>query len=365
MYKIAAFIMLLLFMCACKKQRIVYPERKAIVQAVYASGKIMADSEYTVYTLNAGTVVSKLVQEGDAVKKGQIIYVLRHTAPSAKMEAANSAFINARENLSPNSRVLNELRIAMQNADLQFSNDSLLYARLKNLWDQNIGTKVNLDNARTQYELAYNQKRSTLEKYRSTINDLRVAFKNAQSLAAGSRFDLDNYFIRAESSGTIYQLLKEQGEAVKINEPVALVGHSGERIIRLAVDQQDIAQIKAGQLVLLKTDVNGERIFKARISRTYPVMNEADQTFRVDAKFTGDADQPYIQSSVEANIIVARKLNCLTLPLAMLLNGDSVYVLQQGKVVTRAVRTGLRTNNDVELLDGADEHSAIVNPLKK
>lgn len=356
---------MLLSVYACKEKRTLHPQLKMIVQTVYASGKVMADSEYTVYALSTGTVVRKLVQEGDEVKKGQVIYVLRHTATAAKMEAANSAFSIARENLSGNSRILTDLKIAVENADLKFSNDSLSYTRYQNLWAQNIGTKINLDNARTQYQLSYNQKRSAREKYRATVNDLRVAFKNAKSQAAGTRSDLDNYFIRAESSGTVYQTLKEKGEVVKMNDPIALLGRSAARIIRLAVDQQDIEQIKAGQAVLLKTDVAGERIFKARISRIYPVMNEGDQTFRVDATFTDGTNQSFIHSSVEANIIVARKPNCLTIPLVMLLNGDSIYIRQQGRLVTKPVRTGIRTNDVVEILSGADEHTVIVDPVNK
>ncbi|WP_246229621.1 efflux RND transporter periplasmic adaptor subunit [Mucilaginibacter humi] len=114
-----------------------------IVQTVYASGKVMADSEYTVGTLISGTVDRKLVQEGDQVRKGQVIYILRHTSPAAKMEAANSALRNATENISVNSRLLNDLKIAEQNAGLKFTNDSLLYRRYQNLWAQNIGTQVN------------------------------------------------------------------------------------------------------------------------------------------------------------------------------------------------------------------------------
>ncbi|MFD2872887.1 efflux RND transporter periplasmic adaptor subunit [Mucilaginibacter ximonensis] len=365
MLKKLLLLLSLISLIACKKQRITYPRRIAIVQTVYASGKVMADSEYTVGALVSGTIVRKAVREGDQVHKGQVIYILRHTAPSAKMEAASTTLLNARENVSVNSRVLSDLKIAVQNADLKFSNDSLLYKRYENLWAQNIGTKMNLDNARTQYELSYNQKRSAREKYRSTMNDLQVTMKNAQSLAAGSRTELENYFIRAESSGTVYQLLKEQGEAVKMNEPVALLGRSGRRIIRLSVDQEDISQIKTDQLVLLKTDASGERIYQAKVSRIYPVMNEADQTFQVDALFTGGADPVYIHSSVEANIVIAKKNNCLTIPVTMLLPGDSIYVRENGRVITKPVKTGLRTVDEVEITHGVTPHTAIVAPLNQ
>lgn len=160
----------------------------------------------------------------------------------------------------------------VQNAGLKFTNDSLLYRRYQNLWAQNIGTQVNLDNARTQFDISYNQKRSAREKYRSAVNDLQLAMKNAKSLAVGSKADLENYFIRAESNGTVYQLFKEQGEAVKMNEPVALLGRSGARLIRLSVDQEDIRQVRTGQTVLLKTDVSGDRIYQAKVNRDYPPM---------------------------------------------------------------------------------------------
>ena len=279
MIKLPVFFVVLILVISCKSSTTIHPQRKNIIETVYASGKIMADSEYTVYALNPGTVIKKLVKEGDQVKKNQVLFVINNTAPAAKLDAANISYSNARQNLSANSSVLNDLKIGMQNAAIKFSNDSLQFTRLKNLWAENIGTKSTLDNAEMQYRTSLNQKQSAREKYYSTINDLKVSLKNAQSQMATAKNDLSNYIIRAQSGGTIYQLMKENGEAVKASEPIAMVGKSADRVIRLAVDQQDIDRIKIGQEVLLKTDVSGDKIYQARVIRTFPVMNEADQTF--------------------------------------------------------------------------------------
>ncbi|MBS1501774.1 MAG: biotin/lipoyl-binding protein, partial [Bacteroidetes bacterium] len=213
----------LILIAACQNNNLVHPQRKDIIETVYASGKIMADSEYTVYALNPGTVIKKMAKEGDTVKKGQILYVINNTAPAAKLNAANVSYETAKQNLSANSRVLTDLKIAMQNAAIKFSNDSLQYFRLKNLWEQNIGTKSALDNAETQYRTSMNEKRSAREKYYSTVNDLTVTLKNAESQVAAAQNDLSNYFIRADSKGTVYQMLKEKGEAVKANEATVLM----------------------------------------------------------------------------------------------------------------------------------------------
>jgi len=257
------------------------------------------------------------------------------------------------------------LKIAMQNADLKFSNDSLQYSRLKALWSEGVGTKSGLDNAEVIYRTSLNEKRSAREKYYSTINDLRVALKNAQSQLASAQNDLSNYIIRAERAGTIYQMLKEKGEAVRANEALAMLGKSSDRIIRLAVDQQDIDRVKVDQQVLLKTDATADKIYQAKIVRVYPTMNEADQTFRVDAVFTGDDKQSFIHTSVEANIIIQKKQQALVIPSQTLLTGDSVKVKQEGKAKTIHVSVGIRTLNDVEILNGLNEQSDIVVPPAK
>ncbi|MGZ3944172.1 MAG: efflux RND transporter periplasmic adaptor subunit, partial [Mucilaginibacter sp.] len=285
--------------------------------------------------------------------------------PAARVDAANIAYQNARQNLSANSRVLSDLKLSMQNADIKFSNDSLQYTRLKTLWAQNIGTKSALDNAEVQYRTSSNAKRSAREKYYSTVNDLNVSLKNAESQLAGAQNDLNNYIIKAESPGTVYQMMKEKGEAVKANDQLVMLGKSSERIIRLSVDQQDIDRVKVDQEVLLKTDATGDQIFKAKIIRIYPTMNEADQTFRVDAVFTGGDNQPYIHTSVEANIIIQHKQQALVIPNRALIGADSVKVKLDGKTKNILIKTGIHTLDETEILNGLDEQSEVIIPSAK
>jgi len=354
------YIMPALLVISCSNIHTIHPVRKDIVETVYASGKVMADSEYTVYALSPGTIVKKLVKEGDAVKKGQLLYVINNSAPAARLDAANITYEKAQENVSSRSRILSDLKLALQNTNIKFSNDSLQYFRLKSLWTQNVGTKSALDNAETQYRMSLNEKKSAQEKYYSTVNDLNISLKNAQSSVATARYDLNNYMIRSESNGTIYQMMKEKGEAVRANEAVVLIGKSSDRLIRLSVDQQDINLVRPGQQILLKTDATGDKIYNAKVVRVYPTMNEADQTFRVEAAFTGKNIQPYIHTSVEANIVIQKIKQALVIPVKSILNGDSVKVKDGGKIRAVPVKIGIRTLDEAEVLDGLNEHSEVV-----
>jgi len=255
---------------------------------------------------------------------------------------------------------LNDMKLAMQNANIKFSNDSLQYFRLKNLWDQNVGTKTALDNAETQYRVSLNEKKSVREKYYSTLNDLNVSLKNAQSNMASAKNDLSNYLIRAESNGTVYQMMKEKGEAVRANEAMILIGKSADRLIKLAVDQQDINLVRSGQQVLLKTDATGDKIYEAKIVRVYPTMNEADQTFRVEATFTEQNVHAFIHTSVEANIVIEKKQQALVIPIKSILNGDSVKIKDGDKIKAVPVKIGIHTLDEAEIVSGIDEHSEVV-----
>ncbi|MBV8389268.1 MAG: efflux RND transporter periplasmic adaptor subunit [Mucilaginibacter sp.] len=353
-------IILSVLILGCNNIHTIHPARKDIVETVYASGKVMADSEYTVYALSPGTVIKKLVKEGDVIKKGQLLYVINNMAPEARLDAANVTYEKARENVSSGSRILSDLKLAMRNADIKYSNDSMQYFRLKNLWNQNIGTKSALDNAEMQYRISFNEKKSAREKYYSTINDLNITLKNAQSSMASARNDLNNYMIRAESNGTVYQMLKERGEAVRANEAVVLIGKSTDRLIRLSVDQQDINLVQPGEQVLLKTDATGDKIYNAKVVRVYPTMNEADQTFRVDAIFTGHDKQPFIHTSVEANIVIQKKQHALVIPVKSILTGDSVKIKDGGKIKAIPVKIGIHTLDEAEILSGLNEQSEVV-----
>jgi multidrug efflux pump subunit AcrA (membrane-fusion protein) len=153
-------ILLTAFIFACNRPRTIHPQKKDIVETVYASGKIISNNEYNLYALSSGTIIKKMVKEGDVVTKDEILYIIKNNAPTARLDAARSNYQNAEANLSAQSRILSDLKLAMQNAETKFTNDSLQYARLKNLLQQGIGTQMNVDNAYTTYAISKNQQKS-------------------------------------------------------------------------------------------------------------------------------------------------------------------------------------------------------------
>ncbi|HEY6171977.1 MAG TPA: HlyD family efflux transporter periplasmic adaptor subunit [Candidatus Kapabacteria bacterium] len=365
MRKVLPQLLLCVGLLSCKQESVVHPERKDIIEAVYASGSIIPKDEYMVNSLVLGTVVEKRVTEGDSVGAGTILYVLRNTSPTDRYAAAQQAYQNAQANLSENSPIIAELKIAAQNAESKFRVDSLELNRYKKLRAEGAITASQFDAISNGYTISDNMRRSAQERLRLTLQDLRVARANAKSMMSAAGNDLDNYSIKSDGNGFVFQLFKEVGDAVRLGEQVALLGAKSERTIRLAVDQQDIEKVKVGQEVLVRTDVTGADIHKATISKIYPVMNPADQTFRVDAVFTDTIPTQFVHSSVEGNIIIKEKKNALIIPRSALLQGDSVKVKIDGEEKTVHVTTGIMSIDRVEILSGIDEKAEIIEPTIK
>ena len=72
-----SFCVFCIMIIACSQQSIIHLQRKDIAETVYASGKIISNNEYNVYALSSGTVIKKLIKEGDSVTKNEILYVIK------------------------------------------------------------------------------------------------------------------------------------------------------------------------------------------------------------------------------------------------------------------------------------------------
>jgi len=365
-YRVISFLAALTFIACwgCRRVVTVHAERKELVETVYASGKIVSGEEFSLAALCTGRIVCKHVRDGDTVHKGQLLYEVSAEDARRRAEAAAGTYAITENDLSGGGPRLKNLELALQNAGLRLENESLVYFRWKQLWSESIGTKNNLDNCRMNFEMAQNEKRIAEQQYQAALNELRVTRNGARTQLSAVHKELEEYSIRSDREGIVYQTFKEAGESVRTNEVVALVGSNQRPEIRLVVDQQDIGRVVPGLPVLVQADAAGSRVYTARVNRIYPVMNEVDQTFRVDAEFVDGVAPAFIHSSVEANIIIRRKAGCLVLPRTALAARDSVRIGDRGRWKMVRIETGIATLDDVEVLSGIDEHTVVRPPEK-
>lgn len=347
------------------KAQTIKPERKAITEAVYASGFLVPKNEYKVYALSDGYIVAKYKDGGDAIKRGEEIFKIQNDASAAKLGASSSALDLAKLNAGDNSPVLLDLKSKLKSAEAKFKNDSLNYVRYKNMFDAQAVTKAQFDQIALAFEVSGNEVKSANENYKRTREQMQVELRNAQSAVAAGNLDFGNYSIRSIMDGMVYDTYKDLGEAVRRNDLVALVGEKGSKVLELSVDQQDVDKVKIGQKVMVKMDVTGNKIYKAAVTKIYPNMNQQDQSFKVEAAFTDSTDLEVVHVSVEANIIIAQKENALVIPKSVIDASDEVEIKAVGLNQRIKIKRGLQNLEFTEVLEGIKEGDEIVIPTAK
>lgn len=342
---------------ACNGKKTVKPVEKKLVEAVYASGKIIPANDYKIYALVDGTVTQRPVSEGDSVSIGQLLFTIDNATQQAQTATARTAFSLAGENYGENSPILLDLKAQLASLQIKLADDSLNYIRQKTLLAQKSTTPIEFDKAKLRFETARNDLRAATDRYTKTRNQLKLDYENAKNQLSINN-QLSNYYdIRSSINGLIYELYKKPGEAVRRYEPVAAVGNKGSFYMQLWVDEQDIGKIKLGQEVAVSMDLYKGKTFKAKITKVYPVLNEQNQSIRVDAEFVQAPMHLIANAIVEANIIVGEKDKVLTLP-KQYITGDSVQVKGQDKYVH--IKKGLESTDEVEITEGLTRDSEVL-----
>ncbi|WP_343747423.1 efflux RND transporter periplasmic adaptor subunit [Fluviicola sp.] len=341
-----AIALLLLVSCGPKSETI-HPQVQDISSSIYASGTIKSKNQYQVVPLVSGTVQDILVDDGDPVVKGQLLFRIDNKVQRINEE--NAALSASYYDLNENRDKLEDARNAIVLAREKLKTDSLLYVRQLNLFRQNVISKVELE----QRELAYQSSQNAVSNAEIHYNDLKrqVNFnaKQAKNNLALSSKSASDFEIRSDLNGRVYSVLIEKGDLVSPQVPLAVVGASDSFILEMQVDEYDIAKINLNMRVYVTMDSYKGQVFEAKVSKINPLMNERSKTFKVEAVFTKAPKRIFPNTSFEANIVLESRKKVLTIPRTYLLKGDSVQLADGRKV---KVTVGLRDFEYVEILSG-------------
>ncbi|UEG49109.1 HlyD family efflux transporter periplasmic adaptor subunit [Ferruginibacter lapsinanis] len=353
-----SFIALILLVSCKSKQEKTNPIEEKITESVYASGIIKSKNQYQVFSAVGGLVKDILVTEGDLIKKGDAI--MRLSDITARLNSENAKIAADYSSVAANADKLNALKIDIANAKAKMENDASLLEKQRNLWNQGIGTRNELDQRELMHTNSVNAYNAAKLRYNDLQQQLNFQSKQSQKRLEISNTTTGDYTIKSEVSGKVYDVLKEKGEMVNTQTPVALIGDANGFIVELQVDEYDIARIKIGQKILLSMDSYKGQVFEAVVEKINPAMNAQTKSFTIDAAFITPPPALYPNLTTEANIIINVKEKALTIPRNYLI--DDTYVMLSTKE-KRKVTTGLKDYQKIEILSGLTSKDVIIKPL--
>ncbi len=285
---------------------LITPTRGVALDAVYATGTVEPSLEIRIAPRTPGRIVELLVDEGDTVRRGQLL---------ARLDDADLRASVA------------ELEARARYAQGQFE-------RTRELRTQALVAADALDRARTDLEAA------------------EAALRRARELLAQMR-------LTAPAPGTIIRRDAEIGEYAAVNTPLFYLAGPEPLRISADVDEEDLPRVRIGQRVLIRSDAFPDRSFEGRVSEITPRGDTVARSYRVRIAFVGDVPLP-IGMSTEINIVVEQRDDALLLPVSALV-GDAVWVYSQGRVSRRPLRIGVRAPERVEVLEGLANGERVVN----
>lgn len=279
------------------------------IQGVVEANDLVAISSET-----GGRIIQLSIDEGSYVRKGQLV-------GKVDLESVEKQIV--------------ELETQLELADE-------LYERQKRLWDQKIGTEVQLLQAEN------NKKR--LEKSLETI---KVQLNKAE--------------FYAPAAGVVEMLNVKQGEVAGPGAPIAMILNTSSVKITADLPETLIQAVQKGQSIEAEIPALGWQKM-VRITEIARTIDPTNRTLKVEAMISNPSGK------IKPNLLASMKIkdlaleNVVTIPVELLqqeVGGkDFVYIVengQEGKVAKKIyVETGESYNNQIVITDGLRGGESIV-----
>ncbi|HEX5023879.1 MAG TPA: efflux RND transporter periplasmic adaptor subunit [Agriterribacter sp.] len=235
--------------------------RRDIVEVVTASGKIYPEVEVKISPDVSGEITELTVEEGDSVKKGQVlakiyadIYATQRDQAAAQVASQQSLVSNAEAQMEALKSSLNLAK--------------LTYNRQKQLLNDKVISKAEFEQAENTLKTAQANYDAALQSIRSSQAQVKSASANLEK----ANKDLSRTALISPMTGVVSLLNVKKGERVVGNSMMA--GTEMMRVadisvfeIRVEVGENDVQKIDVGDTAIIEVDAYDTRKFKGIVTQ--------------------------------------------------------------------------------------------------
>jgi multidrug efflux pump subunit AcrA (membrane-fusion protein) len=308
-----------------------------------------------------GYIEKILVHAGDSVIAGQTLIIIRNEVGSFNVSLAENNYQLATNNADDNGTLLKSILQDIVAAKSKYELDSVNFIRQEGLYRDNATSRLNLDHAKTQFELSKASYFKNRETYYNKRQQLNIERQNAFNQLQAAKASHGDYELLAAISGKVYDVIPNVGDLVGSQSVLMEIGDHDQFEVELAIDETDISSIQLNQEVVYVIDAYRDSIFTGRITEIFPRVNPLSKTLRVKASFDSSLKLKLFSSmSAEANIRISDRKNVLVIPREYITDGNKVKV--KGEKDFREVKKGVEDLEFVEVRDGIDESTVLVRP---
>lgn len=309
--------------------RLVEPEY--IAQKVQYLGDISGDPSVVVYPKISDIITEIKVENGDYVKKGDVLGTIRDATVRASKEQAEAAYLSAKS---------------------QLANLMVEYERMKTLNEANAITRSQWDQVVTQREVA------------------EAGLRQAESALKLTETQLDYANVKAPISGYVSSMAYETGDMSTPQKAFASIHQINSVKIDIKVTEKDLAHIKKGQDCEISVSAYPDQIFRGRVDNISPVIDP--QTRTAPVKIYADNSEKKLKPGMFArvSIITDERNEAITIDKAVTAKqtilkrfGTSLrddrpvetyycFTVRDGMAIKTAIETGIESKTRYEVVSG-------------
>jgi len=304
-----------------------------VVAKVYAdlSGKLL------------GTVEEVRAQEGDSVKRGEVLVTLDDRQVNAGMLQAQAALDEARRGEASAASARDMARAA---ADLA----EATYKRFQRLLKEASVTRQEFDEVEArqrQAQAAFTQAEAMVSGARYRVRQAEAALEAATAIRNDSR-------IRAPYDGRITRKHVHAGDLASPGTPLVTIEKEGGYCVELVLPERYMQNIRLKQVVSVRIPTLGQTPMEGAIGRITPRADDRSRSFQIQVELP---EHPGLRSGMFARVQFPINLRRgLMLPKkALLYEGQlvGIFILDDADTARfRLVRTGKEMGDTVEILSG-------------
>ncbi|MFP3868920.1 MAG: efflux RND transporter periplasmic adaptor subunit, partial [Desulfobacteraceae bacterium] len=324
-------------------------KQREVQGQVKGPGTVQSKVPVTVSTKITGIVEKLYADQGDRVKKDQLLAELDAAELRARAASSRAGRHRAQRELR---RAQAEVAKAQANLELARSN----YRRDLEVFKPGYISGAAMDTTRAQLRLAESEQAAA----QAQLAAQAAAAAQAESEVQASEALLGYTKIPAPMDGLITVREAEVGSTVSPGEPIFQMVDLDTIWIAAWIDASQIAPLAAGQKAAIR--LRSGRHYQGQVARLNREADTVTRELQVDVKLDTLPDPLVIGEEAEVTIATGRQ-QALAVPLAAIVSRreeTGVMAAEQGRLAFRPVTVGLNDGQKVAVLEGLQEGELVV-----
>jgi len=347
--------------------RVVRADSGTLQRTVSATGALAAVDQVVLNTKVAGRLAELPVDLGSPVRQGDVVAVLDLTDFTLRVEEAATALAQARARLGvPHDGSADQVdpgkTALVRQARAVLEQARRNHDRLTSLHDDGILSKSELDQADADFRVAEARVQEAFEEVRSRqalVAERRAALRLAEQ-------ELADATLRAPFDGVVRERHLSIGGYLQVGASVVTIVRVHPLRLRLAVPEREAGSVRAGQLVRMRPETDGQnpkKIAEGTIVRLSPAVDEHTRTVLVEAEVPNEDGALRPGGFASAEIVVEAEQPAILVPTSAVTTFagvTKVFGIADGRVIEKRVRVGRRAGERIEVTEGLGAGEEII-----